>query len=118
MEPSTKKTILTVIAAVVIVIAGYFFLSGSGSLPGSSDSEVITAPTISQDQLLGKAPLSNTQNDAISAHKAEILARVATGVQLTPEERGAIGNIMLTEAHLYKFTDVELEAIFTALRRQ
>jgi len=118
MESSAQKTLWTVIAVVVIVIVGYVFLSGSPEGTATPPkAKVIVTPVVSQEQLLGKAPLATEQKDAISVHKAEILARVASGKPLTQEEKGSIGNIMLTQAHLYKFTDEEREAVFSALRK-
>ena len=78
---------------------------------------VQNVPKVTNEQLLGKSQLSQTQQSEIETHKAEILARVRSGKALSQEEKSAIGNIMLTQAHLYKFNDAERQVIFDALRK-
>lgn len=119
---STKSTFWTIVILVVILVGGYVLLSGSsdtttkegGTAPKSA---VVNTPPLTQDELLGKKEISTSALDAVAVHKAEILKRIASGKPLTQEEKGAIGNIMLTEAHIYKFTDTERDAIFAALQK-
>ena len=118
MEPSAKKTVWTVIAVVVIVVIGYFAFTVSPSTTGKTPAaKKPSAPPITDEQVLGRAPLSSEQNVAIAAEKARILKLVASDKTLSQEEKSQVGNIMLTQAHLYKFTPEEREAIFAALRK-
>lgn len=117
MEPSAKKTVWTVIAVVVIIGIGYFVFS-SPSLSGKAPAaKTPSTPPLTDEQVLGRTPLSSEQEGSIVAEKTRILKLVASGKTLSQEEKSQVGNIMLTQAHLYKFTPEEREAVFAALRK-
>ncbi len=107
------KTLYAIII-LVIIVGGVWYAYTSGMFKRGVEN----APEISREQLVGEAPLSTSQESAIENHKREILERVGTGVPLTENEREALGKTMLMEAHLYKFTDAETNAIFEALKVQ
>lgn len=118
MEPSAKKTVWTVIAVVVIIILGYFVFSSSPSSSGKTPAaKKPSAPSLTDEQVLGRTPLSSEQESSIVGEKTRILKLVTSGQTLSQEEKSQVGNIMLTQAHLYKFTPEEREAIFAALRK-
>jgi len=83
-----------------------------------SEISLLDPPTISREQMLGEVALTEEQKAEIALFKLAILRRIATGAPLTQEEREALGRVMLMEAHLYGFTDEELDAIFAALKTQ
>lgn len=125
-QDSGNKGLVVVIIVIVVLVGGYLLLSGSSGtgsgtgsgIGGSGGKSAVTAlPPLTQDELLGKKSVPAASLDAVAAHKAEILKRVRNGKPLTQEEKGAIGNVMLTEAHIYKFTDEERDTIFAALQK-
>lgn len=121
-DKNSAKSVVTIIIVVVIVlVGGYLLLSGGGDSgigQGSSARAIVeNKPGLNEEQLLGKAEIPDTQRAAVAAHKQEILARAASSKPLTDAEKSVIGNIMLTQAHVYSFTAEEREAVFAALRR-
>ena len=126
MEDSntSKKSLVSIIIVVIIVLVGGYFLRAGGEEGGGSGAQnstisrvVETKPGLTDEQLLGKAEVPETQLNAVVAHKQDILKRVVSSKPLTDAEKQTIGNIMLTQAHIYGFTAEEREAVFAALRR-
>lgn len=112
--PSGSAKTLSALVVLVMIIAGGWYLYKSGAFKRGVEN----APTISREQLVGEKPLSSSLENAITAHKKEILDRIATvsANPLSDAEREALGKTMLMEAHLYHFTDAETTAIFAALK--
>lgn len=123
MEDASKKSLITVIIAVAIVaVGGYFFLASpangpEGAAPAKESKLVRETPKVTEEQLLGDTTLSQSQQSDIEKHKQDVLRLARSGKTLSNDEKSTIGNIMLTRAHLYNFTDEEREAVFDALRR-
>lgn len=113
MESSKKPLFLLIIAVVVVIIGILYFKA-----PGMGQSEVVKEkPALSEDQLLGKAPITEAVQSDVEKHKAELLARVRDTRPLTAEEKQTIARIMLMEAHVYGFTEEERTTIFSALQK-
>jgi hypothetical protein len=106
------KTVWSVVVLVIVIAAGWYAYKA-----GWFGGGITNAPEISQEQLIGKEPLSTGQVDSITKHKQEILDRIAQGAPLTEVERQELGRLMLMEAHLYNFTKAETDAIFNALKQ-
>ncbi len=102
---------LSALIVLVIIVGGGWYLYKSGAFKRGVEN----APEISREQVVGEIPLSSSQESAIEKHKREILERIGTGKPLSEVEREALGRTMLVEAHLYRFTDSETNAIFSAL---
>lgn len=123
MEDTSKKSLITVIVAIAVVaIGGYFLLASpangpEGVAPAKESKLVRETPKVTEEQLLGDAELNANQQSDIERHKQDILRLARSGKTLSDDEKSTIGNIMLTRAHLYNFTDEEREAVFDALRR-
>lgn len=123
MEDASKKSLITIIIAVAIVAVGGYFLLASpangpdGAAPVKESKLARETPQVTEKQLLGDAGLTASQQSDIEKHKQDILRLARSGKTLSDDEKSAIGNIMLTRAHLYNFTDEEREAVFDALRR-
>lgn len=128
MEPTrTKSAFWTVIIVLAAAAGGYFvFAPDESSAPAGEPASrpVARAPSVLREnprfedaQVLGEKALTKSQTDAIAKNKTAIMKTVGTERALSPEERSEIGNIMLTQAHLYNFTDEERDAVFDALRR-
>lgn len=123
MEDTSKKSLITIIIAVAIVAVGGYFLLASpangpeGAAPAKESKLVRETPKITEEQLLGDAGLNANQQSDIEKHKQDILRLARSSKTLSDGEKSTIGNIMLTRAHLYNFTDEEREAVFDALRR-
>ena len=123
MEDTSKKSLVTVIIVVAIIAIGGYFLFASpvngpdGAAPAGESNLVRETPKVTEAQLLGDAALSEREQSGIDTHKQNILRLARSGRALSDEEKSTIGNIMLTRAHLYNFTDEEREAVFDALRR-
>jgi hypothetical protein len=111
-QAGSAKTLWAVVVLVVVVGGGWY-----GYKQGWFGGGIEQAPAFSQEQLVGGAPLSETQEGAIATHKQKILERIAQGTPLTKEEKESLGRTMLMEAHLYGFTDAETEVIFRALQQ-
>lgn len=119
---SAKSVVTIVIVLVIVLVGGYLLLSGGGDNGGigqssSAKAVVENTPRLNDEQLLGKAEIPDTQRAAIAEHKQDILRLARSSKTLSDDEKSTIGNIMLTRAHLYNFTDEEREAVFDALRR-
>ena len=117
MEPETSKKnnllVLVIVIVIVIVAIGYFFYFGS-----YAEKKALLNPLkLENAVLLEQQELSHEQAISVAKQKTTILRRVADTAPLTEEERTAIGNIMLTQSHIYKFTQEERDAIFEALRK-
>ena len=123
MEDTSKKSLITIIMVVAVVaIGGYFLLASpangpEGVMPVTESKLVRETPKVTEEQLLGDAGLSANQQSEVLKHKQDILRVARSGKALSDGEKSTIGNIMLTRAHLYNFTDEEREAVFDALRR-
>jgi hypothetical protein len=123
MEDTSKKSLITIIMVVAVVaIGGYFLLASpangpEGVTPVTESKLVRETPKVTEEQLLGDAGLSVNQQGEVLKHKQDILRVARSGTALSDGEKSTIGNIMLTRAHLYNFTDEEREAVFDALRR-
>ena len=123
MEDASKKSLITIIMVVAVVaIGGYFLLASpangpEGVMPITESKLVRETPKVTEEQLLGDAGLSANQQSEVLKHKQDILRVARSGKALSDGEKSTIGNIMLTRAHLYNFTDEEREAVFDALRR-
>ncbi len=119
MESEPKKVVYSVIALIVIGLLGWWLLSAgpSGSAipkgesvkPVANQAPVELAPAL---QLTAKEKAGD-----VGEKRAQILTLVNSKTPLTPEEKADIGGIMLTKANVYKFTEVERQAIFAALSR-
>ncbi len=128
MEPThTKSAIGAVVIVLVVVALGYLALAPESTAPegdpaaksvSRAQSVLRENPRFEDAQVLGEKALTKSQTDAIAKNKTAIMKTVGTERVLSPEERSEIGNIMLTQAHLYNFTDEERDAIFDSLRRQ
>ncbi len=117
-----KKGLLVIVVLIVIVAVGYMVWNSPstpvGTIPAVASKPTISPePVISPDQLIGKVRITPALEDKIAVHKKEILDRVSSGKPLTDADKSAIGGIMLSEAHLYGFTDAERAQIFAALQR-
>lgn len=113
--PSEKggsaKTLWSVIILVVVIGGGWYLYKA-----GVFTRKLEKAPELTREQLVGEVPVSADTENAIMAHKQEILTRVANAAPLTPQEREALGRLMLMEAHLYQFTSEETKAIYERLK--
>ncbi len=114
MEGEKKNTVV-ITAIILAVVLGVWLFGGFSSAPddGTTEADIPSAPTLSPALQL----TSDEKRGDVSERKAEILSRIRSGSSLSIEEKGEIGGIMLTKAHLYAFTDAEREAIFTALQK-
>ena len=123
MEDASKKSLITIIVAVaVIAVGGYFLLASpangpEGAVPVTESKLVRETPKVTEEQLFGDAELTASQQSGILKHKQDILRLARSGKALSDAEKSAIGNLMLTRAHLYDFTNEEREAVFDSLRR-
>lgn len=106
------KTLWSVVILIVVVGGGWYLYQA-----GVFNRGIEQAPELTREQLVGEAPVSASQTDAIGVHKEKILARIAEGTPLTQEERDSLSRTMLMEAHLYNFTDAERDMIFRALQQ-
>ncbi len=124
MEPqeNNKKGLVVGIIAIIVIVGGYLLFASpangpEGAAPAGESKIVRETPKVTEEQLLGDAGLSQSQQSDILKHKQDILRLARSGKALSDEEKSTIGNIMLTRAHLYNFTDAEREAVFDSLRR-
>ncbi|TSC57091.1 MAG: hypothetical protein Greene041679_447 [Parcubacteria group bacterium Greene0416_79] len=117
MSTSPHTTTAWTIVGVAIIAGGYFLFSSTPLVP-PAEGVVTTPPAVSKKQLLGEETLGDREALAVGGHKERILERIASPRPLTNEEKGAIGSIMLTQAHLYNFSGAEREAIFAALQNE
>lgn len=121
-----KKNIWYVIGALIIIaLIGFavlrpsdgFFEEEEGTGSAAEPSVVTDDPEFSAKQVLGEEALTQRQSGAIAANKVRILAAVRASRPLTSAERTEIGNVMLTQAHLYLFSEGEQAEIFAALSK-
>lgn len=120
-QENSKKILVAGVIMAAVAIAGYFLFVSPANGPGvavPAESKLISeTPKVTEEQLLGNENLLQGQQSDIEKHKQDILALVNSGKTFTDDEKSTIGNIMLTRAHLYNFTDEERETVFSALRR-
>jgi len=95
MEDTTKKSIIS---------------GGDGASSSGTDTP---EPTLAPQLQL--TPQEKTGD--VGDKKADILSLVRSGKALTPEQKGEIGGIMLTKAHIYNFTEEERTDIFEAISK-
>ncbi|OHA21230.1 MAG: hypothetical protein A2849_00325 [Candidatus Taylorbacteria bacterium RIFCSPHIGHO2_01_FULL_51_15] len=117
-----NRTLYIILGVIGLLLIGWVFWGGGSSDGGVgqnplTERELKARPALSQDELLGKAqPPQGTKTD-IAAYKTHILSRANSSKPLTAEEKQSISIVMLSEAHLYGFTESERTAIFGALSR-
>ncbi len=119
MDADSPKSFSRPLIVILLILAVclMLFIFFPNLFPFLHSNQAVISPAVDQETLLGKKPLNQSQADAIFAHKQEILKRVSQLAPLTEDEKGAIGNLMLTQAHLYQFTPDERDTIFAALKR-
>lgn len=120
MEQAQKKLFIIVVIFIIVIVGAWLSLSNtpSGGEKGAVSELVANAPVFSDSERLGKETPSAAKQTEAAAYKEALLAKTRSGVSFSAEEKGAIGKLMLTEAHLYNFSDDERADIFSALRRQ
>ena len=103
-----------VAAIIIVVVGGYFLFSadgGGGGPVGAGDGTQTPEPTLAPQLQLTPQEKAGDVGDK----KAEILRLVRSGKGLTDEQKGEIGGVMLTKAHIYNFTEAERTDIFEAI---
>ena len=96
---------------------GGILRSTEGGRSGSPRGFLAYAPVFSAEERLGTKEISEGQRKSALYVKKELLAEARSQTAFSTEEKAAIGKLMLTEAHLYDFSEEERDAVFSALRR-
>lgn len=119
MEQAQKKLFIIVVILIIVIVGAWLSFSNtpSGGEEGTVSELVTNAPVFSDSERLNKETLSASQQADAAAYKEELLAKARSTASFSAEEKSAIGKLMLTEAHLYNFSDDERADIFSALRR-
>ena len=118
MDSPHKKLYIALCVLVVLIIGAYALVPSDSLAPSRQRDISGSIPAFTNEQLLGDAEVTPAEKQDVVAYKAQLLAKVASGALFSSEEKGSIGKLMLTDAHLYDFSDEEREAIFSALRRK
>ena len=117
MENDKKNIVYVIIALIVIGLLGWWLLSSKSSTT-DSEAERAAEEAAAGPRLAPALQLTEQEKKGdVSDKKAEIMAYIRSGKELTPEQKGEIGGIMLTKANIYNFTEEERQAIFEALSK-
>ena len=117
IEQMQKNAFILFGTLLLFIVAAYFLFRPEGGRSGSPRGFLAYAPVFSAEERLGTKEISEGQRKRALYVKKELLAEARSQTAFSTEEKAAIGKLMLTEAHLYDFSEEERDAVFSALRR-